>query len=98
MCGTWLCLMCESYNVVRLNGHSFPEFLHVNMCAFEFSHSYCPLISICIFDLFISAYILLEKKSSAAAMELPLRSSTSVALKAQGDETTSIYILISYCN
>ena len=31
-------------------------------------------------------------------MELPLRSSTSVALKAQGDETTSIYILISYCN
>lgn len=37
MCGTWLCLMCESYNVVRLNGHSFPEFLHVNMCAFEFS-------------------------------------------------------------
>jgi hypothetical protein len=62
------------------------------------SHSYCPLI--CIFDLFIDQHIFitLEKKSSAAAMELPLRSSTSVALKAQGDETTSIYILISYCN
>ncbi len=40
MCGTWLCLMCESYNVVRLNGHSFPEFLHVNMCAFEFLFSF----------------------------------------------------------
>lgn len=57
MCGTWLCLMCESYNVVRLNGHSFPEFLHVNMCAFEFSFLLPANSNMHLFDLFISAYI-----------------------------------------